>query len=243
MWRRAKPAKRTTSMLRSRAVPTVFTPVEQSYQCLAEELQRSPLTVEVQLQQLEKEVNAPDARLFVQSLLAWVRYKAGDWNAFLFQSKQVLAQYETINDKPRPPRFCAFDVQSRRSPKWAKLWQKNALVAENPDLDLRFDAPLQQPVERRIFVDTPTSTLLQVTIEGDTKRVSARLEESPWAPELEEVRHQQIVVVTIAPGQPQATAVINVAAVGHTGNSLRLPVTVSEAQTGGDNDEPQKQAG
>ena len=189
-------------------------------------LRTDPQTAEVQLLQLQKEVKVPDARLATQFLLAWARYKAGDWDAFLRQSDQVLTHYETIEQQSRRQTFAALALQLEDGQKWAKLWQKSTIVAENPDLDLRFEGPLQQPVERRIFVDTPTPTLLQVTVEGDTNRVSARIEESPWAPELEEVRHQQIVVVTIAPGAAQVEAKVRVIR-DKQGGELQIPVRIS----------------
>lgn len=196
------------------------------------ELKSDPIAAEEQLLQLEKEVKVPEARLAIRSLLAWARYKAGDWSTFLLQSEQVLAQYESINDRSSRRALAPLAFQLEDARKWAKLWQSHAIVAQQPDLDLVFDGPLQQPVERRILVDTATPTPLQVTVEGDTARVSARIEESPWAPELADVRHQQIVVVTIAPGVAAVRAIIRVVAVGKERTMLELPVKVSALKAG-----------
>ena len=196
------------------------------------ELESHPQAAEEQLLQLEKEVKVPEARLATQFLLAWARYKAGDWNAFLLQSEQVLVQYETLEQQARRRAFAPIALRLEDARKWAKLWQTNAIVAETPDLDLKFDGPLQQPVERRIFVDTATPMALQVTVEGDADRVSARLEESPWAPELADVRHQQIVVVTIAPGVVAVNATIQLVFGETKGEPLQVPVKVSKVHQG-----------
>ena len=195
-------------------------------------LKNNPEQAQNELLQLQKEVSNSDARLAAQFLLMWARYKAGDWTAFLQQSQQVLTQYENINEQSRRRTFAPLALQLENAQKWAKLWQKSTTVAENPDLDLKFEGPLQQPVERRVFVDTPTPTQLQVTVEGDADRVSARIEESPWASELAEIRHQQIVVVTIAPGEPQISAMLCIKSAANKGELLRLPVRVSANYTG-----------
>ena len=197
---------------------------------LSSELRRDPKAAEVRLLQLEKEVKVPDARLATQFLLAWARYKTGDWNAFLLQSQQVLAQYENIDEQSRRRTFAPLALHLENGQKWAKLWRTNVIVAEQPALDLKFDGPLQQPVERRIFVDTPTPAQLQVTVIGDTQRISARIEESPWAPDLEDVRHQQIVMVTIAPGAAQVEALIRVFEPNQPKGEFQIPVKIASPQ-------------
>ena len=195
------------------------------------ELNGNSQQAELRLLQLQEEVKTPSARLATQFMLAWARYKAGDWNAFLIQAGNALKQYSSINDHSRHQVFAPLALRLEDACKWAKLWQTNSVVAESPDLDLIFDKPLQQPIERRIFVDTSTPIQLQVAIVGDAKRVSARLEESPWAPELEEVRHQQIIVVTITPGLPQIQASICVMPIGQPEQILQLPFRVSAEAT------------
>ena len=193
----------------------------------SQELKNNPEQAQNVLLQLQEEIKVPDVRLATQFLLAWARYKAGDWEAFLRQAEQVTTQYENIEQPSRRRTFAPLAIQIEDGQKWAKLWQKSSIVVENPDLGLRFDGPLQQPIERRIFVDTDTPTALQVTVEGDTDRVSARIEASLWAPELADVRHQQIVVVTIAAGEPKASAVIRIANAANKDDSLLLPIHVS----------------
>ncbi len=200
----------------------------------SQELKSNPEQAQKELLQLQKEDINPDARLATQFLLTWARYNAGDWSAFLLQSEQVLTQYESINEISRRRGFAPLALQLEDGQKWAKLWQTNVIVAEQTYLDLVFDGPLQQPVERRIFVDTAMPTQLQLTVEGDANRVFAHLEESPWAPELSDVRHQQIVVVTVAPGVAAVSATIRVADMNTPkGASLSLPIKVSDTKTGG----------
>ena len=195
------------------------------------QIESNPQQAELRLLQLQKEIKTPSARLASQFMLAWARYKAGDWKAFLAQSKEVLANYERVEEKSRRQSLARIALRTEEAQKWAKLWQENAIVAENPDLDLRFDGPFQQPVERRIFVDTPVPTQLQVTVEGDVNRVSARIEASPWASELSDARHQQIVVLTVAPGEPKASAVLRITSAANRSEPLRLLVKVSISQT------------
>ena len=196
-----------------------------------QELKSNPKQAQAHLLQLQKELNNPLAQLATRFLLIWSHYKNGDWKEFLIQSEEVLKQYQSIDDYSHRCVLVPIALQIEDAQHWAKLWQTDAVVAESPELDLRFDEPLQQPVERRIFVDTPISAQLQVTVEGDTNRVSARLEASPWAIELENVRHQQIIVVTIAPGVAHVQALIQVTSTDRKETLLTLPVKVSDAKT------------
>lgn len=194
------------------------------------ELQRNPKQTEIQLLQIKKESTTPDARLAAHFLLALARYKAQDWKGFLLQAEEVLRDYEQIEEKPRRRAFAPLALKIEDAEKWAKLWLTQTVVAENPDLHFAFDGPFQQPVERRVFVNTAALTPLQVTVEGDKNRVQARLEESPWASELEETRQQHVVVVTITPGVAQVQAVIRVQRLEQPSKPLELALTVSTSR-------------
>ena len=197
------------------------------------QLLRNPKQAEAQLLQLQGREMVPEAHLATQFLLAWAKYQTQDWAEFLTRADLVLQAYEQVQDSNKRRLLALWALKIEDAQKWARLWQTNSIVAETPALDLKFDGPLQQPVERRIFVDTPTPMPLQVTVTGDANRVSARLEESPWAPELADMRHQKIVVVVIAPGVAAVSATIRVASAEPKALSLNFPVTVSNTVTGG----------
>lgn len=196
-------------------------------QGLGKELQRDPKQVETQLLQIEKESRVPDARFAAQIVLAWARYKAQDWKGFLLRAEQVLKDCEQIEDKSRRQALAPLALNLEEAQRWARLWPTRSVVAENPALHLMFDGPLLQPIERRIFVNTPTLTQLQVAVEGDKERVQARLEDSPWAPELQDTRYQRIVVVTITPGVPQVQASIQISQVSQPSQVERINVVVT----------------
>lgn len=165
----------------------------------AGELQGDPQLDRIILTQVEEDAKTPDAKLAAEFLVVWSYYRASDWKEFLPRSKRVLDRYEELISKGERREFAPVALDVEEGQKWAALWVSQPIVAEENNISIKLDSPLQEPVERRISIDTPKQAELEVQIEG-SDRVSAVFESSPWAPELEQTRHQQTLVLRIAPG-------------------------------------------
>ena len=196
-------------------------------ECFGRELKADPKQAETHLLQIQKEVKTPSARIAIYFLLARARYKDSDWDAFLSRSKEAIEQYESTSSESQRKAFAQEALHCKDAQHWAKMWKSNLVVAEQHDLNITFDKPLQQSVERRIFVNTVVPVQLQVSVEDDAHRVSSHIEKSPWSPELEDIRHQQIVVVSISPGEVNINALIHVKVAGQNSDSLNLPLRIS----------------
>ncbi len=202
------------------------------HELFREELRHDPKNVEAQLVQLQQETLTPEAQLMVKILLAKASYNQQNWSKFLLLAPQVLTRCETLEDKELQQGFAPLELEVEEAQKWAQKWQTQTIVVENPDVQMNFGEPLANSVECYVFVDTALPAKLEVTVAGDKDRIKVRVEDSPWAPELEELRHQQVVVVTIKPGVPQLAATLYLNTTDHPTQREQLRVLVSQKDKG-----------
>ena len=194
------------------------------------ELKSNPEQAEIQLLKIEKEAPSADTRLAAQFLIAKARYKARNWGVFLQRAAQISKEYDQ-SEKTRRAWFFDLALELEELEKWAKVWRQQDVVIETSNIRIVSDYELQKPLERRIFVDSAAPAELKVAVEGDANRIDVRVEPSAWSPELEVVRHQQIVVVIIKPGDSQVDATIQISKVDAPSRAEQIKVEVTRAAT------------